>query len=95
MHNLFEVEIHHLYDVTTYDEPFYIYDSGNNNLDRLIMYSTIENLWLLVVNNIIFFNRTLKAVPRHIIQLYIIHGIYTDNVFPLVYWLTAYINVQT
>lgn len=37
-YNLFDVEIHHFYNLTICDEPFLKYDNENNDLDGLIIF---------------------------------------------------------
>lgn len=48
-HNLFDVEIHHFYNLTICDEPFLKYDS-ENNFDRLIIFKTVENIRLFILS---------------------------------------------
>lgn len=52
-HNLFDVEIHHLYNLTICDEPFFKYHSENNDRDRLIIFKTVENIRLFIASDTI------------------------------------------
>lgn len=57
--------------------------------DRIIMFYTNTMLQHLCSSRSIFCDGTFKTVPRMFHQLYTIHGIVRDYVFPLVYVLTT------
>lgn len=53
------------YNFKTRYEPFLIlYGCENNDPDRLIIFSTVENIRLLVESNIIFSDETFKTASR-------------------------------
>ncbi|PSN39509.1 hypothetical protein C0J52_21142 [Blattella germanica] len=87
--SILDVNINHPYNVTKSNEQFLLYDSGRENSDRLLIFSTGNNMRLLAASDIILSDGTFKSVPPQFMQLYTVHGIYMGHVFPMVYALST------
>ena len=86
--NLDELNISHPYDKTLRGDSFLQYDS-NINGDRLIIFYTPQCLRLLCESETIFSDGTFKTSPRLFFQLYTVHGLVGNEVYPLAYCLTT------
>ncbi|XP_022160472.1 uncharacterized protein LOC111026661 [Myzus persicae] len=79
------------YTLTLSNLPFLLYDSKNNeNWDinnRILIFTTNENLNILNDSEIWFADGTFKSVPNIFNQLYTIHGNIDCTVYPLIYIL--------
>jgi hypothetical protein len=79
------------YTLTLSDLPFLLYDSKNNeNWDinnRILIFTTNENLNLLNNSEMWFADGTFKSVLNIFIKLYTIHGNIGSTVYPLIYVL--------
>jgi len=79
------------YTLTLSNLPFLLYDSKNNeNWDinnRILIFTTNENLNILNDSEIWFADGTFKSVPNIYNQLYTIHGNIDCTVYPLIYIL--------
>ncbi|PSN38021.1 hypothetical protein C0J52_24135 [Blattella germanica] len=71
--SILDVNINHPYNVTKSNEQFLLYDSGRENSDRLLIFSTGNNMRLLAASDIILSDGTFKSVPPQFMQLYTVH----------------------
>lgn len=71
--------------VTNNNEKFLFYDSGINNPDRILIYSTYANLNILSDCETWLSDGTFKSVPKEYYQLYVIHAMFFKTRIPLVY----------
>ena len=74
------------YKTTVKGDPFLLYDSGSD-VNRMIIYSTRDNLRCLARADHWYVDGTFKTVPLLFYQLYTIHGLKGNNSIPLVYAL--------
>ena len=81
-------EIRHPYDVTL-DKWFLLFDSGAEDESRFIIFITNAALKYLSRSNFLFADGTFKTVPNISGQLYTVHEVVFEHIFPLVYVLTA------
>jgi hypothetical protein len=87
--NIQDIEVVHPYDRTAAGERFLHYDSGRDDPDRILIFTTKENLRILCQSAVIFADGTFKTVPNMFLQMYSLHAEFREHVFPLVYCLTA------
>ncbi|XP_052127756.1 uncharacterized protein LOC127750338 [Frankliniella occidentalis] len=87
--NLQDIVIVAPYTRTASGERFLHYDSGPGDEERILMFTTKENLRILCMSIILFADGTFKTVPNMFLQMYSIHGEFRDNIFPLVFCLTV------
>lgn len=90
--NLQDVDIQNPYNRTKTGERFKIFDNGVNPpepVGRVIIFSTRRNMTFLGRSQTIFVDGTFKSTPNIFLQLYTIHGVVLNNVFPLVYMLSS------
>jgi hypothetical protein len=83
------------YNTTLRGDPFLLYDSGQEDADRLLIFTTDENLRVLAMCDQVFSDGTFKTVPEAFAQLFGIHGKYMGFVFPLVFALTTRLTEET
>ena len=76
-------------DKTLAGKTFLIYDSDLHDSERILIFSTLRNIELLSWSNTIFSDGTYKTVPNQFVQLFTIHGLVRNFVFPLVFCLTV------
>ncbi|QQP58582.1 Uncharacterized protein FKW44_003950 [Caligus rogercresseyi] len=76
------------YHLTYSQEPFLLFDS-NDRGDRILIFSTQDNLTILSQANTWYADGTFKVAPPLFEQLYTLHGVILDNVVPLVFVLMA------
>lgn len=86
--DLEDLEILPPYNRTLNDEVFLQYDSGMDDPDRIVIFYTIRCLTYLCNSRKKFADGTFKTVPDIFYQLYTIHGVIFDSVFPLIYCIT-------
>ena len=67
--------------------PFYAFDSGKENLNRFIIFTTTQNLDELEFSAKRTVDGTFVLCPSLFYQLYTMHGIINDTTVPLVYCL--------
>nr|XP_018904398.1 PREDICTED: uncharacterized protein LOC109035279 [Bemisia tabaci] len=87
--NTVNFEIIAPYDRTRSDQLFLLYDSGREGANRTLIFSTSENLRMLAASDTLLTDGTFKVVPRQFLQLYTLHGVILDTVFPFVFVLTT------
>ncbi|XP_072157114.1 LOW QUALITY PROTEIN: uncharacterized protein [Bemisia tabaci] len=87
--NTVNFEITAPYDRTRSDQLFLLYDSGREGANRTLIFSTSENLRILAASDTLLTDGTFKVVPRQFLQLYTLHGVILDTVFPFVFVLTT------
>ena len=68
-------------------EQFLKFDSGNNN-QRILIFSTLDNLAQLSSSKHWYADGTFKTSPSLFEQFFVIHGSLGEHVLPLVYILT-------
>lgn len=68
-------------------EPFILFDSGRDDVDRIILLGTNDNVLFLQDNNNWFADGTFKVSPNMFYQVYTIHAIKCNTVLPLIYSL--------
>ena len=72
------------------NEPFMIINDGAE--DRILAFSTVNNLRALCNADVVFGDGTFYACPQHFSQIYTLHAVISDTMFPLVY---AYLPSKT
>lgn len=83
------------YQVTHNDERFLAYDSGVDDVDRMLIYATQRNIDVLRSADHWFMDGTFKVVPQVFYQLYTVHALQADRVIPCVYALLPNKTGQT
>jgi len=68
-------------------QEFLIHDSGRDDENRMLFFSTDANLGILSKSPHWFLDGTFKTVPNIFTQMYVIHGLVNNSVIPLVYIL--------
>lgn len=86
--DVFELIIPEMFKVTLRGENFLHHDY-NDNVKRILIYTTDDNLNILKKCRVWQSDGTFDTVPLIFQQLYSIHGLYKDNLIPLVYVLTT------
>jgi len=85
---LAEIIIIEPYTLTLSNHPFLLYDSGVDDANRIILFSTEQNLKILASDQCHWFiDGTFKSSPQLFTQLLTVHAIKYDTVLPLVYAL--------
>lgn len=84
---LSEITIIEPYTFTLNNKPFLLYDSGSDDVNRILLFSTEENLKILSDQYHWFIDGTFKSSPQLFTQLLTIHAIKYDTVLPLVFAL--------
>jgi hypothetical protein len=74
------------YCITENNEPFLLFDSGEN-AERILIFGTRRNLAMLALSQHWYADGTFKTVPLIFEQLYTIHGIRSNTVIPAVFAL--------
>lgn len=69
------------------EEPFLLHDSGEGDVNRLILFATQRNLECLGGASAWFCDGTFKVVPSLFYQLYTIHALKNGITVPMVYGL--------
>ena len=80
--------------ITTRDEPFLQFDSGSGD-HRVLIFASPNQLDILSEAEEILIDGTFKVTPTIFTQLYTIHGVYRNGVFPLVFALLSDKQQQT
>ena len=80
--------------ITTRDEPFLQFDSGPGD-HRILIFASPNQLDILSGAEEILIDGTFKVTPTIFTQLYTIHGVYRNGVFPLVFALLSDKQQQT
>jgi hypothetical protein len=68
-------------------EPFLLHDNGTDSPERLLIFSTAENMGYLGQSSSLFMDGTFSVVPGLFSQLYVIHGQVGSVRCPLLYAL--------
>ena len=63
------------------------YDSGSDDPDRFLLFTTEENLDILEVNTVWHADGTFKSCPSLFYQVYTVHAVMNGHSIPLVYFL--------
>lgn len=84
--SLEDLQIPNRYQLTDTGAQFLIWDSGPGP-DRILMWSTEQNLDLLARSHHWYADGTFKTAPPLFQQLYTIHGVHYHNVVPTVFAL--------
>ncbi|CAF1035550.1 unnamed protein product [Rotaria sordida] len=79
---------------TLKNEKFLQFDSGLGD-HRLLIFASINQLRILEGTEEILIDGTFKVTPIIFTQLYTIHGVYRNNIFPLVFAVLADKQQQT
>ncbi|KAG0429811.1 hypothetical protein DMUE_5716 [Dictyocoela muelleri] len=72
---------------TQLGEFFYLYDTGQNDENRVIVFSTASNILHLENSPIWICDGTFRSCPTDFFQIYTIMGIINNRSFPLLYFL--------
>jgi hypothetical protein len=64
---------------------FVLHDSGADDVDRIIMLTTIGNIETLRECTVYLADATFKVAPTLFYQLWVIHGLYKNAVLPMIY----------
>lgn len=75
------------YTQTTAGEPFLAYDSGEGDVDRLMIFATQASLALLANSSEWYSDGTFKTVPEQFFQLYTVHGVSFGKITPCIFCL--------
>ena len=75
------------YQVRNRRDRFLLFDSGVGDVNRLIIFATNDAVRLLATNHHWFMDGTLKVCPRILFQVYIIHVLISNQIFPCVFAL--------
>ncbi|KII61887.1 hypothetical protein RF11_14163 [Thelohanellus kitauei] len=73
--------------LTTRSQNFLLWDSGNEDTNRMFMFGTSNNLQLLENNPHWFMDGTFKIAPEIFLQVFTIHALVNNRVIPLIYVL--------
>ena len=73
--------------VTANGENFLLYDSGNQDLQRILIFGTDRNIAILRLCEVWLADASFKVAPALFYQIWVIHGLYRNRVVPLVYVL--------
>ncbi len=68
-------------------ENFLAFDSGSDDPDRFLLFTTEENLDILEVNTVWHADGTFKSCPSLFYQIYTVHAVMNGHTIPLVYFL--------
>mgnify|MGYP003623240631 FL=1 len=93
--SLQDIVIEDPYNKTLQGDLFLIYDPGIIDDNRILMFTTLNNIRFLAESDTLFSDGTFKTVPNQFLQLFTIHGIVQQFVFPFVFCLTAKKNEHT
>ncbi|KAG0442123.1 hypothetical protein DMUE_0520, partial [Dictyocoela muelleri] len=72
---------------TNHGECFYLYDSGEDDENRILVFSTASNIIHLENSKIRICDGTFRSCPSDFYQIYTIMGILNNQNFPLMYFL--------
>jgi hypothetical protein len=75
------------YTTTSNGRRFLMFDSGTDDHDRMLIFSTDENLDAMVSNGNWFMDGTFKCAPEIYYQVFTVHVFINGAVFPVVYAL--------
>lgn len=73
--------------ITTRNQNFLLWDSGNNDPNRMFMFGTEENLNILQQHGHWFVDGTFKVSPEIFYQVFTVHGLVDNRACPLIYVL--------
>ncbi|KHJ40540.1 hypothetical protein D918_09430 [Trichuris suis] len=89
------VELPMNYRVIKRGEPFLMHDSGAEDEERVLIFSTQENVRHLSASATLSCDGTFKTSPTQLAQLFTVHGVVLGYPVPLVYALTMRKREQT
>ena len=82
-----EIIIPDRYKFTLNGNSFLLFDSGEGDMYRMMLFGTTKFLSILKESNNWYCDGTFKVVPKHLFQLYTIHAQRDAYIFPCVYAL--------
>ena len=82
-----EIIIPDKYKFTLNGDNFLLFDSGEGDIYRMMLFGTSKFLSILKESNNWYCDGTFKVVPEHFFQLYTIHAQKDGYIFPCVYAL--------
>jgi hypothetical protein len=85
--NISEIDINEEYKKTDRGENFLLYDSGNNDNNRIIMFGTARNIALLNEFPHWCVDGTFKVAPQFFTQVYTVHALINNRALPMIYVL--------
>jgi hypothetical protein len=86
--NISEIDINEEYKKKTdRGEIFLLYDSGNNDNNRIIMFGTARNIALLNEFPHWCVDGTFKVAPQFFTQVYTVHALINNRALPMIYVL--------
>ena len=85
--SLAEIDIPDEYRFTYKNEKFYYDDSGANDQERILVFTTEANIKLLEKNRVWYCDGTFDITPTLFTQLYSIHVIVHNKNLPMIYAL--------
>lgn len=75
------------FQVTNAGDQFLFFDSGFGDVNRVIIFATLEGIRYLGTNEHWFMDGTFKLCPEIFYQIYTIHALINNQVFPCVFGL--------
>jgi len=75
--------------VTSRNDNFVLWDSGDDDAHRMFVFKTDRNLELLEEHADWFMDRTFKIAPELFVQVFTVHALIDNRTEPLVYALTT------
>ncbi|CAF1589737.1 unnamed protein product, partial [Rotaria magnacalcarata] len=84
-----------LYRLNGNGENFLLADRDSTYFDRILMFSSNRQLEIFFKSEVIFCDGTFASAPPQFEQIYTIHAVYEDEVFPCVFALCTHKNTQT
>jgi len=86
-HRREDIQLPGPYRTTAVGADFLLFDSGPD-ADRILVFSTKQNLEFLMMSDLWLFDGTFKVSPTLFDQMFVIHAWRNGTTFPLVYCLT-------
>lgn len=86
-HSVHDITLPDTLKVTTRSENFLLWDSGDQDENRLFMFGTSANLQLLQQYSHWFMDGTFKVSPDVFLQVFTIHALIDNRSIPLIYVL--------
>ncbi|CAF4907655.1 unnamed protein product [Rotaria socialis] len=83
-----------LYRFNGNEENFLLADRDSTYLDRILMFSSNRQLEFFLKSEVIFCDGTFASAPPQFEQIYTMHAVYEDEVFPCVFALCTHKNTQ-
>lgn len=80
-----DTDILQIYKKTLANENFLHFDTGVDNIHRILFYTTKQNLEYLSMSTCWLSDGTFYSSPANYYQIYIVYGFYFSKIFPLLY----------